>query len=1162
MSILTDFQKAALAYNKHISLTANAGSGKTTVLSKRYVEILTKENISINNIIAITFTEKAASELYSKIAKELDQKILETGSYKRHKLEAIRRSLVSAKISTIHSFCIDILKDFAPEVGIDANFSPIDSRIADELLNQSIDEIITTNLFNNSNYIKKLIRIFGSKSQLIKKVNELFNKRKNTEQLETNLYNKNVEELTEYFNNKFKEQFEQIFKIKIDELINNIKVLNLSKKSVKLSDKQLEVNRILIELDTKPSLTGKFILLNDIKKNILTKSGTVLKRGYLSKEEYENKSSIIDEINNAFSELKDIVIDCNYENLNKDLAIFGKDIIHFYKEINERYTNKKNQKSFLDFEDLLLLTQKLLKKTEVKELLSEKFKYIMIDEYQDTNETQYNIFMPILKNLSTGNLFVVGDEKQSIYMFREAEVELFNQTKKEIETKETNASILDLPHSFRLAPNIALFTNILFRKLFAKPNPSFNEVEYNDLVCAYPNDLLGKVEFLISNEEEISEAEIIARKIIKIKESNNNYSFGSFSILCRKRKNFAELEKVFSEYNIPFSIVGGKGFFQQQLVLDIYNYLSFLINPKNDLALASILRAPYFGLTDTELTKISLQKGNSLISKLKNSQNYNSIIEILNKHIKLSKGLSVSELIRLINSETGYWSYIAFKPNSKQEIANLEKIILRSIQISEQGFNTLYDFNNYLRDAIDQFEDESQAEFDETDNSVKIMTIHQAKGLEFKVVILYKANQRIFDERLKAKEIAVDKNYGILTKLPEGNNFFEDYKQAPIIGLYNYVQKKKSLAEEKRLLYVAITRAEEHLIVSASIKNENFQNDSFVAMIFESFNLDLNDKILNIEDDLTFMKNVNDKYILSSQKLNFEITIENMIEAAEAQTKFNENEINKIYNINISAIPSNEKNEIISASKISLFLNCPRKYELTYEFGYGELTKLFRVESDFEFSLKEEDAEISGNLIGSILHSVLEKNISINRIEDSIRNLLNKEEETLHYTEIQIHNSIGEIKNIINEYYKSNSYAKLNSFKNYFNEIEFYKKEYDYYLYGIIDKLIVLDDKIIIVDYKSDKISGETIKEKKSTYFNQLKFYAYVIANKYPSINTFELRLLFLRDDNFTKTKTISRFEVEKFGKVIQSSVNKIRNKDFSTKTEGCNNMKYYLLES
>ena len=1162
MSVLTDFQKAALAYNKHISLTANAGSGKTTVLSKRYVEILTRENISINNIVAITYTEKAASELYSKIARELDQKILEADNFKRYKLESLRRSLVSAKISTIHSFCIDILKDYAPEAGIDANFSPIDSRIANELLDQSIDEVITSNLFNNSAYVKKLIRIFGSKSQLIKKIKELFNKRKTTEQLQDNLYNKDLEKLTLLIQQKFEAHFEELFSTKVEKLVKNIELLNCLMDSDKLFEKQLETNRLLTEFKSKSRLLEKFILLNKIRSVILTQSGTVIKRGFLSKEEYESNIEIIEEINILFNEFKDIEIDENFKELNKALAIFGKEIIKFYQEINERYTHKKNQKSFLDFEDLLLLTQKLLSKTEVKELLSDKYKYIMIDEYQDTNETQYNIFMPILKNLSTGNLFVVGDEKQSIYMFREAEVELFNQTKKEIETKESEASILDLPHSFRLAPNIALFTNKLFRNLFAEPNQSFNEVEYNDLVCAYPNEKKGKVEFLISKEVEISEAELIARKIIKLTESCKEYNFGNFSILCTKRKNFTELEKVFSDYKIPFSIVGGKGFFQQQLVLDIYSYLSFLINPKNDLALAAILRAPYFGLTDTELTKISLAKGYYLFSKLEKFSNHNRIVSILKEHLKLSKSLRTNELIRLINSETGYWSYLAFKPDGKQEIANLEKLIMKSMQISEQGFNTLYDFTSYLRDAINKLEDEGQAELDESENSVRIMTVHQSKGLEFKIVILYKTNQKSFDERLKSKEIAVDKNFGVLTKLPNGNNYFEDYKQAPIVGLYNFVQKKKALAEEKRLLYVAITRAEEHLIISASIKNEKIQKDSFADMIFSSFGLDIMETTLNVEDELAFMQNVNDRYIISTKRINFDINIENMIEENRSLIKEDEDESKSNFNVQLSKISSHEKNEIISASKISLFLNCPRKYELTYEFGYGELTKIFREETDFEFSLKEEDAEISGNLIGSILHSILEKNVSISRIEESTRNLLNKEEETLNFSDLKIHNSVDEIKNIVSKFYKSESYAKLNNFKRYFNEIEFYKKEYDYYLYGIIDKLIVMNDKIIIVDYKSDKISKETIKEKISTYFNQLKFYSYVLANKFPTINKFELWLLFLRDDNFSKIETISRAEVDKFGKVIQSSVNKIRMKDFSDQTDGCKNMKYYLLES
>ncbi|MCW8849165.1 MAG: UvrD-helicase domain-containing protein, partial [Melioribacteraceae bacterium] len=818
MANLTEYQKAALAYNKHISLTANAGSGKTTVLAKRFVEILINEKISINNIVAITFTEKAAIELYSKIANELDQRIIHSEAANNFKLEAIRRSLVSANISTIHSFCIDILKDYAPEVGIDANFSPIDSRTSEELLDQSIDEIITTNLISESTNVKSLIRIFSSKSQLVSKTKHLFNKRKTTEQLVNNFYNKNTDEISDYFSELFHRKFIDLFEENVNRLIINVEIINSIAGNIKTNDKQIEINRILNEIKPQNSVIDKFILLVELSKILLTQKGEVVKKGYLPTKLYEENITRIEEINNLFNELASIEINENYEKLNLYLASFGKNIAGFYKEINEKYTYKKLQKSYLDFEDLLLLTQKLLANSEIQNALSEKYKYIMIDEYQDTNETQYNIFMPILKNLTTGNLFVVGDEKQSIYMFREAEVALFYQTQKEVQEMDAPGSLLELPHSFRLAPNIAMFTNVLFRRLFENPNSEFNEVDYSDLVCAYPHQEKGKVELLIAKEDEISEAELVTRKILKIiDDPNNEYSFGDIAILCTKRKNFLELEQTFSEYRIPFNIVGGKGFFQQQIILDIYNYISFLINPQNDLALATILRAPYYGLSDVELTKIALKRGKSLFDKIKNEAKYNTIVLMLMDHMHSAKILQTNELIRKINNDTGYWTYLASKQNGKQEIANLKKLIQKAISINEQGFHTLYDFVVYLKDAINNLDDEGQAELDVGENSIKIMTIHQAKGLEFNVVIIFKTNQKSFDESLKSKDIIVDKNFGILSKLPIENNYFEPYQQAPIIGIYNYIQKKKSNAELKRLLYVAITRAEQHLIISAAI---------------------------------------------------------------------------------------------------------------------------------------------------------------------------------------------------------------------------------------------------------------------------------------------------------------------------------------------------------
>ena len=166
MPELTPYQKDALDYSANILLTANAGSGKTFVLSKRYVEIILNENVDLENIVAITFTDKAAGELNKRIANEIQSRLeTEINERKRRKLEEVRRQLVSANISTIHSFCINILKEFAPEAGIDVNFSPIDQTTSDELIELSIDESFN-NLINNSEFeskLKYLFRFFGSK---------------------------------------------------------------------------------------------------------------------------------------------------------------------------------------------------------------------------------------------------------------------------------------------------------------------------------------------------------------------------------------------------------------------------------------------------------------------------------------------------------------------------------------------------------------------------------------------------------------------------------------------------------------------------------------------------------------------------------------------------------------------------------------------------------------------------------------------------------------------------------------------------------------------------------------------------------------------------------------------------------------------------------------
>ena len=208
MNELTQHQKAALNYSEHISLTANAGSGKTLVLAKRFVEIAVNEDVLLRNLVAITFTEKAAAELYKRISEEIESGIIRSfDAGLRKKLERLRRQLVSANISTIHSFCIDILKEFPAEAQIDANFTPIDKTLLDELIQISVEEVIRNSLKDPGGIkqLKYLIRIFASKNLFARELQSLIEKRKNILSVAEKIYDKSEEEIASGFFSVFEE---------------------------------------------------------------------------------------------------------------------------------------------------------------------------------------------------------------------------------------------------------------------------------------------------------------------------------------------------------------------------------------------------------------------------------------------------------------------------------------------------------------------------------------------------------------------------------------------------------------------------------------------------------------------------------------------------------------------------------------------------------------------------------------------------------------------------------------------------------------------------------------------------------------------------------------------------------------------------------------------
>ncbi len=1157
MPELTSHQKEALDIGNHISLTANAGSGKTFVLAKRFVEILLTGQVELSNVVAITFTDKAAGELNKKIAGEIEQRILsETNNVKRGKLENARSQLVSANISTIHSFCINILKEFAPEAQIDANFIPIDQQGADELIQLCIDESINT-LIKEPDYekdLKFLIRFFGSKKKFIEELQDSIQKRRIIQKVQESIYKNDDDNIFNFYQSSFDKGFQEIFTIQIKSLFSSLNKINTA---VLSNGKNKEIAGSIeeqkLKFDHRSSSFEQLKLLKKISELILTNTGDVRNRGYLSfnRDDCDNE---IEEVQSIFKNLKIFFDIDDSHNSTLDLIHFGKSFLRIFDHTLNLYSAKKKHKGCLDFEDILLFTQQIIKLPEVQLSLKEKFSYIMIDEYQDTNELQYEIFMPILDNLQSGNLFIVGDEKQSIYMFRNAELEIFNKTKNEIIAAQKTGRLLSLPHSFRMVPQLVAFTNILFTNLFKDASPVFNEVEYSDLICAKGEDENGAIEIILAGQDNaIEESELVARKIITLI-NNQNVLLKDIAILCRKRNSFYELEKAFVKHQIPYSIVGGKGFYQRQSVYDVYNYLSFLLNNEDDAALVGVLRSPFFNLSDLQIYEITCCNGSSFFDKLEKlseqKPNYINVFSRLNENIKIAFSMEIYLLIRKILLESNYWSVISAKKNSSQEIANIEKLLLIARSFSQKSFKNLYDFTTSLRESINSFEDEGQAQVVRDENTIKLMTIHQAKGLEFKVVFLYGCDQSAKDNYVRSKSLDIDKIFGLLAKIPQRNNYFYKYSSSPIIALHNYIIKKKASAENQRLLYVAVTRAINQLYISGTMR-QKYSKDSFLNSISDGLNLDLTADDNQLSAVVEFIKLEKNEYRFYEKTFTFSVPVTKNIEES-GSLNIGADNINVIKNILIRRIDDVPENEIISATKISMFSQCPVKYELTYVLGYSTVYKLLKDDiNDYEFNSNEDDElRKYAQLRGKLIHSALKEKVEIENLSWFITRKLVAE--NIFETEDKKTKLINSVVDDIKQFYLSKVYTEISASQNSRDEFEVYCAEGKHFLYGIIDKLIYENDKLIIIDYKTDNINTGQLKQRRIDYLPQLKFYAYILSKLYKEYNKFQLELIFLKHPDDIVPVEFGRDDLNIFGAELNKAIDKIYANHFIPNLNHC----------
>ena len=965
-------QKKAHDLNRHISVTAGAGSGKTAVLVHRYLKILLEKDLLPNQVVAITFTEKAAAELKQRVVNEVNIRLKEEPH--NTQLERIKTGMLSAQISTIHAFCSQILREYPVEAGVDANFSVLQDIQQRWILRDIIDSTLREIADRpdedaTREKLVDLLRIFG-KSRLVEHLSELVNQREVVERLQCNLYYRTDSEVLESWHDFVQSQLVESLtdRFPIEDWLRCLS----SVLAIARGRNATRVRELAVGIQSNMEPQEAVSPLTKIAPLLITQKGTISKRDFLgSRVETDAIEEEIDFLVRAANHLLSFPV---FTDDDKLLIRVTRLMIDVYDEVQRSYENRKRQAGHLDFDDLQIKVRDLLQQESIREHLAKRYPYIMVDEYQDTNQLQYEILKPLISDFKSGNLFIVGDQNQSIYRFRGADVRIFDQTRKEIteyqsaltedftwegEILEASNSekhgALPLLENFRLLRNLVGFVNLVFESLMKGRNEF--EVKYEPLIQGRITDQPGDVELLISSQKEAageSESPADENKLIVARiqhlvgtnetvwknegdgEKSQPIRYGDIAILIRSRTRLPEIESALLKAEIPYKITGGIGFYQRQEIYDIGNYLQFLTNQANDVALAGVLRAPFFGVSDVELYEIAQppskkpfwEKLQDYVSQTDQSSAFpiRDAVQILRNHLEICHHIPPSELIRKIVNDTGMVGVLPVGRSGEQRWANYEKLLGIAREFEKLGVTDLHDFLERLNLLIEEEEREGQATTQLTADAVEIMTIHAAKGLEFPVVILPNLDRRAarYDQ-----EPFIDDQLGIGCKPANPDKNYEQSDPGATQLMRERARNKRE-AEEQRLFYVATTRARDRLILSGSL-NEKGKAEGWLGWLFDALGISgrpsegellysIPIQAPSSEEDTPIRFDLPVRIIQSSDEL--DVAEEEQL-TPPPSTEFPAYHINPL-------IPSSV-NKIFSVAELTAYAHCPTRFYLQHQ---------------------------------------------------------------------------------------------------------------------------------------------------------------------------------------------------------------------------------------
>lgn len=1173
--------KAIQQRNSSILVSAPAGSGKTKILVTRIVELL-KEGYSINDFLVVTFTEAAGNEMKQRLSEELNN-LISSGKedIDYDHIEKQIQDLPNAYITNFHGFCSLLLKKYGYLVDVMPGFS-INSD-PDYIKKEVLQDCLQ--LWVQDEHYKEFLSLYfpgynlESFETILLSIDDLSHSIDNFYQYVDDIHEKCYNTLTTSLEEwALFNDLKQLFRVEAIEAMNKLTELRCYAEENHLSDfydrpdEQTSKNQLLM-IPYEALYEYLDEMIKGLSKEITYDTLVSLVNSKPNKSYNMNWKEVDSEVKNAFNKLKtDVLASFNKaasSYLDKSVEEFITKMNISYKAIEfmiskgnmleqfqYAYSLKKKELNQLDFADLEKYAHKLLEpQYGIVQKLNHRLREIMVDEYQDTNQIQESLLLKIANHDKVIPLFMVGDMKQSIYRFRQADPQIFLNkyntfSLNEEDCLKTKTRRIDLVFNYRSCKVVLDSINYIFNAIM---DTSIGGLEYYlDDSARLNYDYVGKenghkeearerffkdrhlsTEVLIDVynpksplDKEQYEAHMVAQRIVKLKEefrlNNKPISYKDIVVLMRSTTSFITFKKVFDLYHIPNHIVLSQGLLSSNEVITVLSTLKAISNPYDDVSLLSMLTAPYsFSYIDESIIA-ECRIGHKDISlyesfQLSSNENIVSFLKEFEHLRQYSFTHSPYEFVLELYKLSDYQLFVSQLINGQQRKANLDLLlnIVKDIQKD----------NPYLKDTLNILENSSDyapgSIASDNNDAVEFMTIHKSKGLEFPIVFVCNMHKK-FNTQDSKERLIIDKSQGYALK-PRVRISNEEYKDViveyenPYRNIIAKTLLNESINEEMRILYVALTRASHKLILTGMIKDMkeivDLQQKLLVNQSPDVY------KRIGAENVLLYdrlRKTNNYLYWVLSAILRHPDIIKqckNISELKERASKLENHHLEKyntfdstehaMFDLIITNDQSIEEHIPEYQYNINNLGNALQEEYENYIYPYDTslkktiaVTSLVHTSNDHYHDISNEDENplMKASDKGTLVHLLMSY---LSFKNDDIDNIID-----ILYKEKLIDNSGKDVlldyKDHIQKFIDGDCYKMISRASHIYKE-----KPFSYYdghsiIHGIFDLVFVYNDEIYVLDYKTDRVShkasNQSLIEKHEI---QLNYYKKVLKEMY-----------------------------------------------------------------